>query len=235
MKRGAQAVIKNRQSIVELPDCRFLISHVCSGHLAFAYRAASPVRSASPQHIKDLLMKLNRTRGALVASALLAAIASQTAVAAPSTPPTNSARLDPCSRMEAVPARKYLRLPKEMESVWGLSQALQVGRSVYFAGVLPLDAQGKLTGSNLREQTAKVYANLGAMLGYFGLTRADIVEEVVYVTDMRRATRGYLSPRNDFYRDVVPPPPMTLIGATAFAVPGAQVEVRLKAIARCAE
>jgi 2-iminobutanoate/2-iminopropanoate deaminase len=193
------------------------------------------LRPSSPQHSKDLLMKQNRTRGPLAALSLLAALTTQTALAAPAAPPNSAARLEACGKAEALQARKYLRLPKEMEALWGLSQAVQVGRDVYFAGVLPLDEQGKLQGSNLREQTAKVYANLGAMLGYFGLTRADVVEEVVYVTDMRRATRGDLSPRNDFYRDVVPPPPMTLIGATAFAIPGARIEVRLKAVVRCVE
>jgi 2-iminobutanoate/2-iminopropanoate deaminase len=177
-------------------------------------------------------MKQNRKAGLLAAISLIAAFLVQPALALPASPANDAARIDPCHQ-GASQSRKYLRLPKEMESLWGLSQAVQVGSSVYFAGVLPLNEQGELVGRDLREQTASVYANLGRMLGYFGLNRADVVEEVVYVTDMRRATRGHLSPRNEFYRDVVPPPPMTLIGATAFAVPGARIEVRLKAVARC--
>jgi enamine deaminase RidA (YjgF/YER057c/UK114 family) len=125
--------------------------------------------------------------------------------------------------------RRYLRLPEELESLWCLSQAVQVGRVVHIAGILPLAVSGELEGETLVQQSKSVYAHVDDALRYFGLDRSAVITETVYVTDMDAATSGGLFPRNEFYANVSPPPPMTLLGVAALAVPGALIEVVLTA------
>jgi enamine deaminase RidA (YjgF/YER057c/UK114 family) len=125
--------------------------------------------------------------------------------------------------------RRYLRLPEELESLWCLSQAVQVGRVVHIAGILPLAESGEVEGESLAQQPESVYRHVDETLRYFGLHRASVISETLYVIDMDAATSGGLFPRNEFYAEVSPPPPMTLLGVTALAVPGALIEVVLTA------
>ena len=54
-------------------------------------------------------------------------------------------------------------------------------------GPAPVDAQGRiLDHGNMRTQMAQCYANAGKVLAQYGATLDNVVEEVVYVTDMFR-------------------------------------------------
>jgi 2-iminobutanoate/2-iminopropanoate deaminase len=129
--------------------------------------------------------------------------------------------------------RKYLRLPEELERLWGLSQAVQVGSTVHFAGFLALDEKGEIQGQTLEAQTRAVYEHIDQALGYFGATRADIVDETVYVRSIAAVNAGGLAPRNAFFGNVSPPPPMTLVGITELAHPQAVVEVKISVTLNC--
>ena len=97
-------------------------------------------------------------------------------------------------------AKEVVGLGMPWEEQYGYAQAVKVGDAVYVSGQLshddegqmvapaPLDAAGKIADhGNMGPQMAQSYANLAKVLGNYGLTMDNIVEEVLYVTDMDAA------------------------------------------------
>jgi len=59
-------------------------------------------------------------------------------------------------------------------------------------GQAPLDDSGRIRDySNMEAQMRQTYANAKKILSQFGATLDDVVEEVLYVTDMDTAFYGY--------------------------------------------
>ena len=100
-------------------------------------------------------------------------------------------------------AKEVANLGMPWEEQYGYAQATKVGDTIYVSGQLshddqgnmvapaPLDAAGKIADhGNMGAQMAQSYANLKKVLASFGATMDDIVEEVVYVTDMDAASRS---------------------------------------------
>jgi enamine deaminase RidA (YjgF/YER057c/UK114 family) len=99
------------------------------------------------------------------------------------------------------------KLDKEVENLgmpwedqYGYAQAVKVGDTIYLSGQLshddqgnmvapaPLDAQGKIADhGNMGPQMAQSYANIRTLLARYGAGMENIVEEVLYVTDMDAA------------------------------------------------
>jgi len=86
------------------------------------------------------------------------------------------------------------------EAEYGYAQAIQVGDTIYvsgqlshddegnFVGAAPLDDQGRIQDhSNTKVQMRQTYANAKKLLGLYGATLDNVVEEVLYVTDMDAA------------------------------------------------
>ena len=86
------------------------------------------------------------------------------------------------------------------EAQYGYAQAVKVGDTIYVSGQLshdddgnmvapaPLDQAGEIADhGNMGPQMAQSYANIKKVLARFGATMDEIVEEVVYVTDMDAA------------------------------------------------
>ena len=63
------------------------------------------------------------------------------------------------------------------------SQAIRVGQFLYASGQIPLDpASGELVGSNVQEQTERVFQNMQAVLASAGgcVTTATVKEQLLY-------------------------------------------------------
>jgi enamine deaminase RidA (YjgF/YER057c/UK114 family) len=86
------------------------------------------------------------------------------------------------------------------EAAYGYAQAVKVGDTIYLSGQLshdddgsmvgpaPLDGEGRIADhGNMGVQMAQSYANAKKLLARFGAGMENIVEEVVYVTDMDAA------------------------------------------------
>ena len=82
----------------------------------------------------------------------------------------------------------------------GTLKPLRVGDTIWVSGQLshdnegnivgpaPVDAQGRiLDHGNMRIQMAQCYANARKVLAHYGATLDNVVEEVIYVTDMDTA------------------------------------------------
>jgi enamine deaminase RidA (YjgF/YER057c/UK114 family) len=96
--------------------------------------------------------------------------------------------------------KEVVNLGMPWEEQYGYAQAVKVGDTVWISGQLshddagnmvapaPLDATGKIADhGNMRPQMAQSYANIAKVLAGYGLTMDNIVEEVLYVTDMDAA------------------------------------------------
>lgn len=86
------------------------------------------------------------------------------------------------------------------EEGYGYAQAVKVGDTVYMSGQLSHDSEGKMVApapldadghivnhDNMGPQMAQAYANAKILLQRYGATMDNIVEEVLYVTDMDAA------------------------------------------------
>ncbi|OIQ58266.1 2-iminobutanoate/2-iminopropanoate deaminase [Moorella thermoacetica] len=65
------------------------------------------------------------------------------------------------------------------------SQAIRIGNLIFTSGQIPLDpASGQIVDGGAAEQTARVMANLQAVLAAAGAGLEDVVKTTVYIKDM---------------------------------------------------
>ena len=96
--------------------------------------------------------------------------------------------------------KEVANLGMQWEEQYGYAQAVKVGDTIYVSGQLSHDDQGKMVApapldqagkiadhGNMGAQMAQSYANIKKVLADYGATMDDVVEEVVYVTDMDAA------------------------------------------------
>ena len=110
------------------------------------------------------------------------------------------------------------------EDEYGYAQALKVGDTIYLSGQLSHDEQGNVVGaaplddsgnisdhSNMETQMRQTYANAKKILSEFGATLDNVVEEVVYVTDMDQAMRVAGPVRKEAYGSEKPEVASTIL------------------------
>jgi len=125
------------------------------------------------------------------------------------------------------------------EEQYGYAQAVKVGDTIYVSGQLshddqgnlvgpaPLDADGKIADhGNMEVQMAQSYANLQTVLAEFGASMDNIVEEVLYVTDMDAAFAVAGKVRSEAYggRPVVA---STILVTPRLAFPDQLIEIKV--------
>ena len=64
------------------------------------------------------------------------------------------------------------------------SQAVEAGGFLFVSGQIPMDASGTVVPGGVKEQTAQVIKNLGAILAAAGLGLDDVVKTTVFMTDL---------------------------------------------------
>ena len=81
---------------------------------------------------------------------------------------------------------KNFGMPWEKE--YGYSQAVKVGDTIYLSGQVSHDDKGNIVGlGDMEAQMRQAWANVGKVLAQYGATFDNIVEEVIFVTDMEAA------------------------------------------------
>ena len=141
---------------------------------------------------------------------------------------------------------KQLTIDKEMkglgmpwEADYGYMQAVRVGDTIYLSGQLghdddgnmvgaaPLDENGHITDhSNVDIQMRQTYKNAKKVLEMYGATLDNVVEEVVYVTDMDAAFAIAGSVRKEAYASETPEVASTLLVTPRLAFPSQLVEIK---------
>jgi 2-iminobutanoate/2-iminopropanoate deaminase len=82
------------------------------------------------------------------------------------------------------------------------SAALEAGPLLFISGQVPIDpATGELVGGDIRAQTRRVLANVGALLEAAGLAFGHVVRTTVFLADM-----GDFAAMNEVYAEHFTPP-----------------------------
>jgi enamine deaminase RidA (YjgF/YER057c/UK114 family) len=118
--------------------------------------------------------------------------------------------------------------PKSISKPPGYTHVVEVtapGRTVYIAGQLGLDANGKLVGAgDFRAQATQAFENLKAAVAEVGAEMASIVKINNYIVDIG-ANIGAFRELRDRYFNMAAPPASTAVGVPMLAVPGALFEI----------
>ena len=125
------------------------------------------------------------------------------------------------------------------ENQYGYAQAVKVGDTIFVSGQLSHDEQGNVVGaaplddsgnirdhSNMETQMRQTYANAKKILGEFGATLDNVVEEVVYVTDMDQAMRVAGPVRKEAYGSEKPEVASTILVTPRLAFPTQLIEIK---------
>jgi 2-iminobutanoate/2-iminopropanoate deaminase len=108
------------------------------------------------------------------------------------------------------------------------SQAVRAGNFLFLAGVLPVDAERKLVGGTVQEQTTHVLRNISSILEAAGGTLASLVSVTVYVHGIEHwpaVNEAYMAMMKD-----VPVPPARAVVPVAELHYGAKVEIQAVAL-----
>src|SRR3954469_21376550 len=131
------------------------------------------------------------------------------------------------------------------EDEYGYAQAVKVGDTIYVSGQLSHDEQGNMVGaapldesgrirdhSNMEIQMRQTYMNAKKILSEFGATLDDVVEEVLYVTDMDKAFAAAGPVRKEAYGSQKPEVASTIVATPRLALPTQLIEIKFIAKAR---
>jgi 2-iminobutanoate/2-iminopropanoate deaminase len=74
------------------------------------------------------------------------------------------------------------------EKEYGYSQAIKVDNTIYVSGQVSHDDKGNIVGrGDMEVQMRQAYANIKKVLAQYGATMDNVVDEVLFVTDMDAA------------------------------------------------
>jgi enamine deaminase RidA (YjgF/YER057c/UK114 family) len=127
------------------------------------------------------------------------------------------------------PVKDARSLGVPWEKDFGESAAIKTGDSIYVSGQMGYDETGKIVGvGDLEAQMRQSYANVKKVLGYYNVGMDRIVEEVIYVTDMKAALTAAAKVRAEAYSGSTLVA-STIVQVTRLAVPDTLVEIRAMA------
>ena len=125
------------------------------------------------------------------------------------------------------------------EEAYGYAQAVKVGNVIYVSGQLSHDDEGNIVGpapvdddgnildhSNMAIQMRQTYKNAEKILSHYGATLDNVVEEVVYVTDMDAAFAVAGPVRKEAYGSEKPDVSSTLLVTPRLAFPSQLIEIK---------
>jgi 2-iminobutanoate/2-iminopropanoate deaminase len=78
---------------------------------------------------------------------------------------------------------KSIKTDKAPTAIGPYSQAIVANGFVFCAGQIPLDPAGQLVTGDIKVQTERVLANLGAVLAAAGASWSDVVKTTVFLQD----------------------------------------------------
>jgi 2-iminobutanoate/2-iminopropanoate deaminase len=137
---------------------------------------------------------------------------------------------------ECVPlkeAGKKMRINKEAKSFgmswekeYGYSQAIKVDNTIYVSGQVSHDERGNIVGpGNMDVQMRQAYANIEKLLAQYGATIDNIVDEVLFVTDMDAAFAARAKCKQEVFSGN-PLLASTIVQIQRLAFPELMVEIR---------
>jgi 2-iminobutanoate/2-iminopropanoate deaminase len=119
---------------------------------------------------------------------------------------------------------KSLGMPWEKE--YGYSQAVKVGDTIWLSGQVSHDDRGNIVGlRDMEAQMRQAYTNIQKVLAQYGATIDNIVDEVLFVTDMDAAFAAAVKCRPEIFSGT-PVVASTIVQIQRLAFPGLMIEIR---------
>jgi len=131
------------------------------------------------------------------------------------------------------------------EDQYGYAQAVKVDDTIYISGQLSHDEKGNMVApaglddggrirdhSNMEAQMRQTYKNAKKILNQFGATLDNVVEEVLYVTDMETAFAVAGPVRKEAYGSQTPAVASTILVTPRLALPTQLIEIKFIAKVR---
>jgi 2-iminobutanoate/2-iminopropanoate deaminase len=115
------------------------------------------------------------------------------------------------------------------EAIYGFAQAVRVGDTVHVSGQTASTDDGTDGLGDIVRQMTVAYEKIAALLATYGADMSAVVDETLFVTDMRAGIAAAVEVRRSFYGpdfDVA----STLIGVQALGGPDLMVEIKCTAI-----
>lgn len=119
---------------------------------------------------------------------------------------------------------KTLNMPWERE--FGYAQAVKVGDTIFLSGQVSHDAEGKFVGvGEMETQMRQAYGNVAKVLAQYGAGLENVVDEVLFVTDIEAAFAARVNCRQDVFGGF-PALASTLVQIERLAFPELLIEIR---------
>jgi 2-iminobutanoate/2-iminopropanoate deaminase len=115
------------------------------------------------------------------------------------------------------------------EDSYGFAQAVEAGDTLYISGQLSHDMDAKFVGEGDFElQVRTTFANIDRVLEAHGARKDQIVETMVYVTNLREHFEDIARLHREYFGDHRPT--STLVGVVDLALPPQMVEISAVAL-----
>ncbi|HEX5186382.1 MAG TPA: RidA family protein [Nitrososphaeraceae archaeon] len=112
------------------------------------------------------------------------------------------------------------------EKEYGYSQAVKVGDTIYISGQVSHDDEGNIVGrGNMEAQMRQAYANIKKMLKQYGATMDNVIDEVLFVTDMKSAFAAAVKCRQEIFSGL-PVVASTIVQIQRLAFPDLMIEIK---------
>jgi 2-iminobutanoate/2-iminopropanoate deaminase len=119
---------------------------------------------------------------------------------------------------------KSLDMPWEKE--YGYAQAVKVGDTIYLSGQVSHDDRGNIVGlRDMEAQMRQAYNNIQKVLAQYGATMDNVVDEVLFVTDMDTAFAAAVKCRREVFSGT-PVVASTIVQIQRLAFPDLLIEIR---------
>jgi 2-iminobutanoate/2-iminopropanoate deaminase len=100
---------------------------------------------------------------------------------------------------------KKVIAPKNLHRPFGYAHAIQIDKTLYISGQIPLDMDMNVVGKNdMAAQTEQVYGNLKKVLEDAGGNMTNIVMLNIYCTDIERFDKETRGLRKKYFGDYYP-------------------------------
>ncbi|KZE77689.1 translation initiation inhibitor [Paenibacillus elgii] len=111
------------------------------------------------------------------------------------------------------------------EEAFGVTQGYSVNGNIYISGQFSHDMQGAFVGEgDIEAQTRQTLENLDRVLAGFGVTRSNIAEMEVFLTNPQEHFEQFIVLYKEYVGDHRPA--ATLVGVSGLAFPHQLIEIR---------
>jgi enamine deaminase RidA (YjgF/YER057c/UK114 family) len=112
------------------------------------------------------------------------------------------------------------------ENEYGYSQAVKVRNTIYLAGQVSHDDKGNIVSpGDMEAQMRQAYANIEKVLAQYGATIDNVVDEVIFVTDMDAAYAARVKCRQEVFSGN-PEVASTIVQIQRLAFPELLIEIK---------